>query len=476
MSGTSLSPTSLVDPAFLTEVEPLFDRRIPAPSIGLHGLSMVDAEVAWVVSWLENRLRAGFRTRAVYVNAHCANIARRDPEYAAALASADVVLPDGSGVALAARLQGRRFRGNLNGTDLVPALCARLGMMGRSVYLLGGEDGVARAAGEALQAQCPGLRVAGARSGFFAESEEESVITAINRSGADMLLVARGVPLQDTFLATVSDRVDAPLQMGVGGLFDFLAGRLPRAPVWMRSLGLEWTYRLWQEPRRMWQRYILGNPAYVAHAVMEAAPVIGRGLDTRLKRVLDIALSAATMAVLAPLLVLVGLTIRCTTVGPAIFRQTRIGKDGQVFTMLKFRSMVDGAESIQDNLTAQNVHGSHAVMFKVIGDSRITTIGAWLRRTSIDEVPQLWNVLRGDMSLVGPRPPLPCEVARYSDAQWQRLTIKPGMTCLWQVKGRSNVCFERQVELDLEYIAKRSLILDLAILSRLFLSHTRMAG
>jgi lipopolysaccharide/colanic/teichoic acid biosynthesis glycosyltransferase len=147
-----------------------------------------------------------------------------------------------------------------------------------------------------------------------------------------------------------------------------------------------------------------------------------------------------------------------------LFRQERVGLHGRRFSVLKFRTMVAGAEGRLDELREHNEVRGHA--FKMTDDPRVTRVGAWLRRTSLDELPQLWNVLRGDMSLVGPRPPLPTEVAGYDVWHRRRLSMKPGMTGLWQVRARREPDFDRWVQTDLEYIDSWSFLLDLKIIAR----------
>jgi len=183
------------------------------------------------------------------------------------------------------------------------------------------------------------------------------------------------------------------------------------------------------------------------------------------KRTLDIVLSFAALVLLAPLLLVIGLLIRLEDGEPVIFAQTRVGKFGREFKMYKFRSMRPNAEARLEEVLARN-HHKEGVTFKVKGDPRLTRTGKWLRRLSFDELPQFFNVLRGNMSLVGPRPPLPREVARYSLADRRRLAVKPGLTCLWQISGRSEIDFSGQVKLDVEYIETWSFATDLKILAK----------
>jgi exopolysaccharide biosynthesis polyprenyl glycosylphosphotransferase len=182
-----------------------------------------------------------------------------------------------------------------------------------------------------------------------------------------------------------------------------------------------------------------------------------------LRRLLDLALACLMLLVVGPLLMLpAAILIKLTSRGPVLFKQKRCGLNGRQFVMYKFRSMVDNAEQLRVEL--ESLNEMDGPVFKSSRDPRITGIGKILRRFSIDELPQLFNVLRGDMSLVGPRPPLPGEVARYERWQRRRLSMKPGITCLWQVSGRNEVSFEDWMKLDLDYIDNWSLLLDLKIL------------
>lgn len=182
-----------------------------------------------------------------------------------------------------------------------------------------------------------------------------------------------------------------------------------------------------------------------------------------LKRVLDVIGALTGLILLSPLFLVVGICIKLTDYGPVLFWQRRVGRWGREFPFPKFRSMVMNAEALKDELLKQNDHGSSVVTFKMKRDPRVTLIGRLIRRTSIDELPQLWCVLVGDMSLVGPRPPVPREVALYTLADRRRLDVTPGLTCIWQVSGRGEIPFEQQVELDIEYIESQSIWTDLTL-------------
>lgn len=183
------------------------------------------------------------------------------------------------------------------------------------------------------------------------------------------------------------------------------------------------------------------------------------------KRMMDVAISLAAIILLSPVIVAAAVAIKLYDRGPILFSQPRVGKGGRVFRCFKFRSMVLNAQALQNSLMEKSEHADPRT-FKMRNDPRITPPGKILRRLSIDELPQILNVLFGQMSIVGPRPPLPSEVKLYSDADFQRLAVKPGLTCIWQVSGRSRLPFSEQIKLDVQYIRTRSLKQDLSIILR----------
>jgi len=184
-----------------------------------------------------------------------------------------------------------------------------------------------------------------------------------------------------------------------------------------------------------------------------------------IKRLFDMIVSAFFLAALSPLFALIMLAIRMEDGKPVIFEQIRVGRHGKHFKMYKFRSMRPDAEQQLEKLLARN-HHKEGVTFKIKDDPRLTRVGKWLRKFSFDELPQFYNVFRGDMSLVGPRPPVPREVAKYTLADRRRLAIKPGITCFWQIGGRAEIDFSGQVELDVRYIEQQSLFIDIKILAK----------
>ena len=234
--------------------------------------------------------------QVIFVNPACVNIAAHDRGYRRILARAAMVLPDGIGIKIAADILGRPLKQNVNGTDLFPRLCDMLELRGGSLFLLGGQPGIVEKVAQAVREQWPNLRIAGLRDGFFGVAQEGEVAAEVSASKADILLVARGVPMQDIFIDRQLHQLDVKVAIGVGGLFDFVSGRINRAPAWMRDTGLEWVYRFMQEPSRMWQRYLVGNFTFLGRIVLQRvglrqpandsisdesvpAPLVGQGMQ-----------------------------------------------------------------------------------------------------------------------------------------------------------------------------------------------------
>lgn len=449
--------------SFVPFAKTVFGSKAPTSLFGLDLVNATRAEAARAIVSL-----AGQRQPATlqFVNAHCINMALRDAEYRRALAQAGHLLPDGSGIATAARLAGEPMGENLNGTDLFPEICRHAAEAGHAIHLLGGRPGIAAAAASAMRACHPSLQIAGTRNGYWAAAEEERLIAEINASGADILMVGLGVPLQEKWIARVRPHLTAKVVIGVGGLFDYYSGAIPRAPMILRKTGFEWVWRLMQEPKRLFGRYILGNPVFLRSAAAYAwrQRGIGELLSQGLKRRFDFLASLLALTALSPLFLMIALAIKLEDRGPVFFRQTRIGHRGQPFRMWKFRSMVIDAEARLAAIMAQSERDG--TCFKMRRDPRITRIGAFLRRFSLDELPQLFNILAGDMSVVGPRPALPREVLTYAPEQRERLIGLPGLTCTWQVSGRAEIPFEQQVVLDVEYLRTRSFAKDMEIIVR----------
>lgn len=232
--------------------------------LNLLGISFINESMDYALDLIDCRIAQQQKTRFFYVNADCYNKIFIDKEYKRILNANDVIFPDGSGIKLGAKLIGKNLRDNVNGTDLLPLLCQRAVKNSYKIYLLGAAPGIVEQMGKNLQSSYPGLDICGTRNGFFNwEKESSTVVATVNASQADVLLVAMGAPLQEKWIDQNFSALTPTILMGVGGLFDFYSGRIPRAPLWMRRLGIEWTFRLMQEPKRMWKRYILGNPLFL---------------------------------------------------------------------------------------------------------------------------------------------------------------------------------------------------------------------
>ena len=195
---------------------------------------------------------------------------------------------------------------------------------------------------------------------------------------------------------------------------------------------------------------------------MQLINIANQNRYEKIKRFFDICLCAAALVVLSPLLLVIAILIYLEDKGPVIYSQTRIGKDGRAFKLYKFRSMcVDADEKLKD---LQKLNERDGPVFKIKNDPRVTKVGKFIRKTCIDELPQLVNIIKGDMSIVGPRPPLPNEVEQYNSYQKQRLLVVPGLTCYWQIQKGEETTFDEWVELDLKYIKERSILLDFRLI------------
>ncbi|MHA7269833.1 sugar transferase [Arthrobacter sp. HLT1-20] len=257
-----------------------------------------------------------------------------------------------------------------------------------------------------------------------------------------------------------------------------VAGPLPGGPSAIRELG-------WRLEDMSTELVLASNLTNVAGPRIHFRPVEGlplmhvelpqySGGRHMVKRAMDVAVSACTLILILPLLLVLALIVRLDSKGPVLFFQDRVGRNGEPFKMAKFRSMVTDAEAQLSELATQNQGAG--VLFKMPNDPRVTSCGRWMRKYSLDELPQFWNVLMGDMSLVGPRPPLKSEVENYEKPTHRRLLIKPGITGLWQVSGRSNLVWDEAVRLDLYYVENWSLTGDFIILWRTFKAVVKPSG
>jgi N-acetylglucosaminyldiphosphoundecaprenol N-acetyl-beta-D-mannosaminyltransferase len=233
------------------------------PVLRFFGVDIANTTMDEAIGWVVSRARSSIDSQLCFVNPDCLNIAYTDREYRRVLRQADRVLPDGIGIHLACRISGTSLVANVNGTDLFPRMCERAAAEELSIFLLGAAPGRVAATAQNMQLKFKCLRIAGTHSGYFTTADETALIEKINGSGADILLVGLGAPRQDLWLANNRCKLNPPLKIGVGGLFDFYSDEISRAPQWMREIGMEWVWRLIKEPRRMWRRYVIGNPLFL---------------------------------------------------------------------------------------------------------------------------------------------------------------------------------------------------------------------
>ncbi|MCX5122394.1 sugar transferase [Streptomyces sp. NBC_00347] len=283
-----------------------------------------------------------------------------------------------------------------------------------------------------------GVPVAARLGSAMAQSpngDSAAVLDAVDAHRADLVLVAPGARLAGERLRRISWALhDAGLELAVfPGLVEVSVKRLET----LSAGGL---------------------------AILRVMPPVSRGMQPLLKSVLDRAGAALGLVLLAPAFLAMVLAIRCGSRGPAFYRQRRIGRDGVPFVMWKFRTMVVDADAQKAELSGANENDG--LMFKMRRDPRVTRVGRLLRRTSMDELPQLINVVAGNMSLVGPRPPLPEEVAEYDEVELRRLAVRPGMTGLWQISGRSDLSWDETIQLDLQYVDNWSFTSDVDVMGR----------
>jgi N-acetylglucosaminyldiphosphoundecaprenol N-acetyl-beta-D-mannosaminyltransferase len=494
-------------------------------------------------------------------------------EYQSVINGADLVTPGGMPIVWMLRRLGLREQPRVYGPELTLHLCEAAAREGLSVGFYGGTEAALSQLVERLQQRYPSLSVAYSHSPPYRDptpAEESDTVANIRQSGCQILFVGLGCPKQERWMAKHRGVLPA-VMLGVGAAFDFLSGAKPQAPPWMQRLGLEWFFRLCNEPRRLWYRYVWHNPRFVILAgwqlawthwhdqrteslssrepplftrascspspqpslsgrgstfwpigtdhsalnilqrghcfslspgervgvrgnatsnsavaamaaprstqVMEATKIDFEDLEQSLgqkrlqlvlKRAFDWAAAAVSLLFLAPALLLIALLVRCSSRGPVIFSQPRAGYRDTPFLMYKFRSM--RIEPDPASTTAQQSAVAHGVLLKQENDPRVTRVGRFLRSTSLDELPQLFNVLKGEMSVVGPRPLIPFMLGPYPEFRKARALVRPGITGLWQVRDRDhNTSAVPMMPHDLEYIRRLSLRLDLEIMLRTFL-------
>ncbi|WP_372369500.1 WecB/TagA/CpsF family glycosyltransferase [Candidatus Uabimicrobium sp. HlEnr_7] len=237
--------------------------KISKNYIDIFGIMINNVTMDEALEEINNSLNDIEKKQICFVNPDCANIAYKNKAYFDILKNANYVLGDGIGIKIAGKLLGNEIKQNVNGTDLFPRLCEELEQSQKNLFLLGAQEEVIVGVVNWVNENYPRLNIVGYRNGYFDEEEQTRIIEHINAVGSDIILVAFGAPKQEKWIAANLPHLDVKVAIGVGGLFDFYSGRLPRAPQWMREIGMEWLFRLYNEPRRLWRRYVIGNVVFL---------------------------------------------------------------------------------------------------------------------------------------------------------------------------------------------------------------------
>ena len=249
---------------FYGDRSPITSNNVVILGVPINNFTMAEA-----LDYIMESLNSNESRQVCFVNADCVNVACRDAGYLEVLKMADLCLADGIGLKLAGKILGREIAQNLCGTDMFPRICERMSGKDTKLFLLGARPEVVEAVVRWIGDHYPKVKVSGYQHGYFQRNEESSIIHRIRDSRTDLLLVAFGVPKQDMWINQHLEETGVNVSIGVGGLFDFYSGRIPRAPLWMREIGMEWLYRLIQEPGRMWKRYLIGNGLFLARVLKE---------------------------------------------------------------------------------------------------------------------------------------------------------------------------------------------------------------
>ena len=264
LNGNIADYLVLIIKSFISVV--LYGRAITklkkAKYLSLFGLRVKNTSMAEAVNWI-TQTQADKTNIGFFVNVHSINLSISDPKFFDQLSNANALFADGSGMRLAAKKAGFLLNGNNNGTDMLPHLCKSCVENNQSLYFFGAQPGIAEQAANALCKKYPGLNIAGTKHGYNKDNNAEQIIESINNSGCDILLVAMGSPVQEQWLLEHRDKLQCKTALAVGGLFDFYSGNISRSPMWLREVGMEWVWRLIQEPRNKFNRYVVGNPIFL---------------------------------------------------------------------------------------------------------------------------------------------------------------------------------------------------------------------
>lgn len=390
-----------------------------------------------------------------YINSECFLRAVRDDRYRHILTRSDIIYPDGYGVIIAARMTGVPLPQRVNAADFFDDFIKRVLKRKKTIYLIGGRRETIQKTVDSLRRKFSLLKIIGYTDGYLKASQRRVTAKKISQLRPDFLLVGMGVPMQEQWVDEYKEMFPHTVTWCVGGLFRILSGELRHAPSWMRKNGLEWLYRLYQEPKRLWRRYTV-------HIIEFCALIVWFSAQYFLKRAFDLIISTVIGICLLPAAFCIAVLIKLTSPGPIFFIQQRVGQHGRHFSMYKFRTMIEKADKIKRRFKTLNE--ADGPVFKIKNDPRFTPLGAFLSRSGFDEIPQLLNVVKGDMSLVGPRPLPVYEVVALSSEDRIREAVRPGMTSMWVLEGSHRLSFRKWMELDRQYVESQNFFWDAWIL------------
>jgi len=403
----------------------------------LDGATLVD----YIISTAQSHVKAVVNN----VNVRAMNLASEDSGFARALDESDVVFCDGFGVKWAAAAAGIHGLERVTPPDWVGRLFRECEDKRITMYFLGDEQQVVESFVKKVKSEYPNLQVAGFHNGFFDPDggENKKIVDELRKSGADIILTAMGMPRQEMWAYNNLPKLGRGVVVSTGALFRYYSGVEGRPPRWMCDHGLEWLGRLIKHPIRHFKRYVVGNTLFLARI----------SYLLFFKRVFDAVSSLILLAATAPLSAAIFFLIKLDSPGPVLFTHDRVGKDGKTFTLYKFRTLRIDYPKYARKIGCANPY--------------ITRVGGILRWSGLDELPQAFNVLRGDMSLVGPRPEMPFIAEKYSGRERRRLAVKPGITGLWQIERLGGGLEGREIHedlaFDMEYLRRQSFTLDAVI-------------
>ena len=458
-----------------------------APAMSVLGVRIHPIPLQEALQRMERWISARERGRYIVASGmHVVMEARRHPAVRSAVNGADLFVPDGYSLVWLARRRGVPLERRVCGADLLWGFCRVAHERRYRMFFYGDVPEVLERLRSRIEHTFPGARIVGCESPPFrplTPEEDAAAVQRINDAQPDVVWVGLGAPKQERWMAEHCGRIRAPVLVGVGAAFKFISGDVRRAPEWVGERGGEWLWRLAHEPRKLWRRSLLDAPRFAALALLELAgilevstePVTAPGGTARMpgpsrprsrlnagaKRMFDVIMAGAGLVVSSPLWLMVAWGVKRTDGGPVFYTQERVGRGGRRFQSLKFRTMTP------------NSNEGPGVRQAAEHDPRVTPMGRWLRATALDELPQLLNILRGDMSFVGPRALAPREIEVNGHGASVgldeipgyevRQRVRPGLTGIAQIYARRDLPRRHKFRYDRLYVNQTRFGLDLRL-------------